>query len=432
LQDYVGYRTRKRLAQKKKKHKWWRWLVVLAVLVAIFVILGAVVKVAPFDRAWRKTLDGFNWLGRHIKSLWPFKAKKRVPASEFLPEGKKAANYMLALTKKFGDSLFTSTVVVAYYDSRDGTGSLVYLPNDLSVNVPGVGMDQLYSLVELDDGRVTKTLVTVENLLGIQLDRYVLGTDRDLRIVLNQMKDQWEVDVPSRMSWKDESLGVTVDLKPGKQKLSGNVLASYLTYSQPGKELDLIKRQQAFVPEFLGRSGQLFDDIARLVNKNASLLDTDASDKELTGMWQAFTSLEGAALQQGTIPVKEFKFEKTTVHRVDTPALPAFEKKYLDVSPTSAGKRYRVEVLNGNGVPGIGEQVAARLDLDTFQIVNSANADSFEHAETVIIIYSQDAATVKAAEKLRNELEVGRIEAHPDTQDMADISVIVGKDYANK
>ncbi|MBU1672201.1 MAG: LCP family protein [Actinobacteria bacterium] len=432
MQDYVGYRTQKRLASKKKKHKWWRWLIVLAVLIVVFIILGAVLEISPIDTAWQKTVDGFNWVGRKVKALWPFKSPNRIPASEFLPEGKETAYYLLAITKKYGDNLFTSTVVVAYYDSRNETGSLVYIPNDLSVNVPGVGMDQLSSLVELDEGRITKTLVTVENLLGIKVDRYVLGTDGDVRIVLDQIRDDWEVDVPARMSWKDMSLAVTVDLKPGKQKLSGKLLASYLTYSQPGKELDLIDRQRGFAPEFLAVSGGMFDDISKLVTKNASLLDTDASNKELTGMWQAFTLLKGKALKQGTIPVKEFKFENTTVHRVDTPELPAFEKKYLDVSPASTGKRYRVEILNGNGVPGIGEQVASRLDLDTFQIVNSANADSFEHPETVIIIYSQDAETVKAAEKLRNELEVGRIEAHPEAQDMADISVIIGKDYASK
>jgi hypothetical protein len=65
-------------------------------------------------------------------------------------------------------------------------------------------------------------------------------------------------------------------------------------------------------------------------------------------------------------------------------------------------------------------------------VVNSANADNFDHAETLIIIYSDDKNIMAAAQTLRNELEVGKIVSHPLTQDMADTSIIVGKDYASK
>jgi hypothetical protein len=92
----------------------------------------------------------------------------------------------------------------------------------------------------------------------------------------------------------------------------------------------------------------------------------------------------------------------------------------------------KVEILNGNGVPGTGEKVAAKIDLAKFQVVNSANADNFLHPITAIIVYSEDKAIVNAANELKNELEIGDIVSQPNGQDLADITVIVGQDYANK
>ncbi len=427
MQDYVGYRTQHR-QEKKKKKTWWRWLVALLVLIAIFVVLGAAFKVPPFDTAWNETYDGLVWMGRKIKAAWPFDGNEPAPAAAWLPEGKKSTNYLFAVTKQISGAPVMTVTIVASYDSETGTGSLIYLPNDLLVNVPGLGLDQLNNLVDLDEGRIGKTLVTVENLLGIEIDRYVLGTDRDLRIILNQMSTTWTVVVPAKVSYKDPSLDLEVNLSAGKQNMSPATLASYLTYAPAGQEIALCKRMQAFVPTFLDAS----DDIGQLVSKNASLLDTDASDKELAGIWQSYAAL-GDRLQQGTIPVKEFKFEQTVVHRVDQEALSAFLKKYLKTdSPRKQARRFKVEVLNGNGVPGIGEDVASKLDMKQFQVVNSANADNFDHADTVILIYSSDPDVADAAEEIKRELETGRIEFRPMTQDIAEITIIVGKDYAQK
>lgn len=433
MQEYVGYRTKKRREKEKNKRKWWRWLLLIVVLVVLFVILGKVAKVPYLSTAWNKTEDGFDWIGSKISSAWPFEEQVALEPADFLPEGKKTANYLIAVTKQFGEETQLSTVVVASYDSRDGSGNLIYFPNDLMVNVPGIGMDQLSNLVELDEGRVTMSLVTVENILGLEIDRYMMCTDRDLRIVLNQVEGAFSVDVPSRISYKDDSLDVTVDLKQGVQKLSGNVLASYLTYSDAGKRMDLIARQKGFAPVFLSRSKEIFNEIERLTKKNANLMDTDASNAELAGMWQAYSLIEDGGLLQGTVPVKEFRFEKTVVHRVDDEKLEEFIKKYVkSVTSRTSFERIRLEVLNGCGVPGIGENVAGAIDMNSFEVVSSANADNFEYPETIIIIYSEDADTVAAAEKLQKELEVGRIESHPQTHDISDITVIIGKDYASK
>jgi hypothetical protein len=241
--------------------------------------------------------------------------------------------------------------------------------------------------------------------------------------------------VPGKVSFRDSSLNVSLNLDAGKHELNPQELASYLTYSEEGKTLDLIRRQSGFVPPFLemSRNPDKFNDIVPFMKKESNVFDSDASSMEMAGVWQAFALLKEEKLQQVTVPVKRFRFEKTVVHTADTVKLPSFIKKYIKTDyQKPSGARTRVEILNGNGVPGIGEKVASQLDLGKFQIVNSANADNFNHPDTVIIIYSNDKESVSAAEEIKNELEVGRIETHPKNQDVADITVVVGKDYASK
>ena len=121
------------------------------------------------------------------------------------------------------------------------------------------------------------------------------------------------------------------------------------------------------------------------------------------------------------------------VHRVDNEKLEQFIEKFVKSSHNRKSfDRVRLEVLNGCGVPGIGESIAAAIDMNSFEVVSSANANNFDYPETLIIIYSEDGDVIAAAEKLQNELEVGRIEQHPKTHDISDITIIVGKDYASK
>jgi hypothetical protein len=65
-------------------------------------------------------------------------------------------------------------------------------------------------------------------------------------------------------------------------------------------------------------------------------------------------------------------------------------------------------------------------------VVNSGNADTFDHPETLIIVYGDDKALAESAEEIRNDLEVGRLQQQPRTQNISDISVIIGKDFASK
>ena len=91
-----------------------------------------------------------------------------------------------------------------------------------------------------------------------------------------------------------------------------------------------------------------------------------------------------------------------------------------------AGGADPVIVMNGNGVPGIGEAVAERLLPGGFRVGVSQNASDFDHPETLIVVGSPD--DVGLAERVRDLLGVGSVSVSVGSG-IAPVTVVIGKDF---
>jgi polyisoprenyl-teichoic acid--peptidoglycan teichoic acid transferase len=101
-----------------------------------------------------------------------------------------------------------------------------------------------------------------------------------------------------------------------------------------------------------------------------------------------------------------------------------------DSVPAGGGQdAVRVQVLNGVGVPGIGQEVDRRLKGGPFRIVLTDNARSFDFAETQILIYEETVQAMRAAEQVQQHLGVGRILVNRQPQTVVDITIVVGADF---
>jgi hypothetical protein len=85
-----------------------------------------------------------------------------------------------------------------------------------------------------------------------------------------------------------------------------------------------------------------------------------------------------------------------------------------------------VIVLNGSGVPGIGEQVAERIVPGGFRVVVSENASSFDHEKTLVVVGSAD--DVDLGERVRDLLETGSVNVSVSSG-IAPVTVVVGRDF---
>lgn len=90
-------------------------------------------------------------------------------------------------------------------------------------------------------------------------------------------------------------------------------------------------------------------------------------------------------------------------------------------------QQVRVVILNGCGMPGVAGEVAQKLIEGNYKVIDTKNADNFNYAKTQILVYSEQHKS--AAFKIKDLLGVGVILSKSFSQDLADIAVVVGKDY---
>ena len=83
-------------------------------------------------------------------------------------------------------------------------------------------------------------------------------------------------------------------------------------------------------------------------------------------------------------------------------------------------------VYNGAGTPGIAGEAAQQLIRGGFRVVDTKNADNFNYKQTQIVVQDKDMAAGDAVKKV---LGTGKVIDQPSDQDVADVIVIIGKDY---
>jgi hypothetical protein len=100
--------------------------------------------------------------------------------------------------------------------------------------------------------------------------------------------------------------------------------------------------------------------------------------------------------------------------------------KWWGVDASKVAQVTRVILYNGAGVPGIAGEAAQQLIKAGLRVVDTKNADNFNYTQTLVIVQRGDIQQGKDIAKI---LGVGKVTSQPADQSIADVIVIVGRDY---
>jgi len=144
---------------------------------------------------------------------------------------------------------------------------------------------------------------------------------------------------------------------------------------------------------------------------------------------------------KGLLPFDKFDFSSHDTSNTHTnnalQPLPVQEKVKEEPKPfTPIQKRIQVEVLNGCGVPGIAKKFSDHLKKNNYDVVNSGNylengRANFNVNRTKIIDQIKSPENIARANELAGLLEIDEnlIESYENPSPIADLTVIIGKDY---
>jgi hypothetical protein len=278
----------------------------------------------------------------------------------------------------------------------DPPPAAVSLPSEMTFTVPGQGDGTIDEAVELEGPSFR---VAVSNLLGVWVDHYAV-MDRDGLVALVDRMGGIGVDLQDEFATEEETLG------PGQVRLTGDQVDEYLNVH--GRDVEL--RWQLVLQGLLAKRALLLP---------SDLLQTD----DASAVTAILDEAKGSAVQQ--LPVEDLGGDlQDPLLKADPEELPGFVSGAFG---EGGGETIPVIVVNGSGEPGVGESVAAKIVPVGFRVVLSQNADRFDH-ETTAVIASGD-EHLEAAQRVQEALGVGEVQVTRVPSGLADVTIVVGKDY---
>jgi len=131
------------------------------------------------------------------------------------------------------------------------------------------------------------------------------------------------------------------------------------------------------------------------------------------------------------LPVKPLIVGRETYSEPDRDEIDRLFALIWGISKSERESDMDIIILNGSGDPGIAGDAAEKLININCRIVQIENADNFDYDKTQIIIY-KDKVNNTLANKIKKTLGTGVIVRQNVPQDLADITIVIGKDYQIK
>jgi LCP family protein required for cell wall assembly len=208
-----------------------------------------------------------------------------VPDSITTPgtEGKRLNVLLLGIDARQGETMARSdSMILASYDPKTKQVSLLSIPRDTRVAIPGHGMDKINSASVY--GGPDLSMKVVSNLLGVPVKYYVLTNFSGFKDIVNALGGV-TLDVEQNMYHEDETDGgvYQISLSKGVQRLNGDKALQYVRYrNYELGDIDRTKHQQKFLmalgkemlqPSTIAKLPKLIPEINRYVKTNLGVSD---------------------------------------------------------------------------------------------------------------------------------------------------------------
>lgn len=329
----------------------------------------------------------------------------------------------------------TDTMLLVRVDPIADTVSLLSIPRDTQVEIPGSETDKINDANV--QGGATLAARTVSSVLnGVPVDRYVrVSTDafRELVDLLGGV----QVNVPQRMVYEDKTQRLKIDLQPGLQTLNGDQAEQFARFRGDDLgDIGRVQRQQALLKALRQKmtSPTILPQLPGLVKSMQKYVDTNLSFEEMMALVGAGRKLSEGKFKMVMLPGRFSTPDEFVASYwiMDPVGRDRVMKQYFDVEPFSysepaATGSIRIAIQNASNNPTAASQMRQHLAglgfYDTY-IINDFNS---QEARTILIAQKGD---LDAADTLQKTLGLGAVEADSTGDLESDITIRVGNDWA--
>ncbi|HWR41636.1 LCP family protein [Sporomusa sp.] len=197
----------------------------------------------------------------------------------------------------------SDTMFVVTVDTSTKEVSLLSIPRDTRVKIPGYGWDKINHAYAEGGHKLSQR--AVEDLLGIQMDYYAIINFAAFNKIVDAVGGV-TIDVEKRMYYEDPYDNLLIDLKPGVQKLDGRTAIKYVRYRDEEGDIGRIERQQKFVKAMLKEISSPFilPRVPGIIREVNSAINTDMTTAEMLNLAKLLNDASKAGLKTEMVPGK--------------------------------------------------------------------------------------------------------------------------------
>ena len=372
--------------------------------------------------------------------------------SQVLNNGQETVNFLLiGSDRRPGGSFRTDTMVIAILRPNEGQVSLISIPRDLWVYIPGWENQRINTAyqhgvsVDYPGGGPGLLEETIQYNLGIRIDhtamvefdgfREIIDTLGGVDVPVSCPYTDWRLIDPS-LDPENENNWQLYTTGPGLIHMDGDLSLWYARSRQKSNDFDRGRRQQEVLRALFSQALQA-GTLARLPELYNNLKDTVETDLGLVDLLQL--SLYAPKLTSADI--RSYYIRPPYVNSWITDggayvllpneeALKQMLTEALSASTTTVERQAVViDVMNGTTIDGYANLAATRLNYAGYE-TNIIPSDRQDYAYSVLIDKTA-AQDPNASSRILNVMgmQPGNVIASPDPNSKAHYLVIVGYDY---
>ena len=444
---------KKKIKREKKKKSKILKKILLFLLIALIILIGWIAyrtqKNGGGMQGLLSTLVGHN--EETLKNLQPIQV------------------LLMGVSTDNGGKL-TDTIIVATYDPKNQSASLLSIPRDTFVGKnpqTGTAMDKINTLYLKSP---EKTLTKVNEITGLDI-KYYMVIDNEALIKLVDVIGGVEFNVPIDMVYDDDSQDLHINLKAGMQKLDGNKAEQLLRYRHGnldkktgrylgtypaeygGNDYGRMRTQREFMIETVKQTIQAKNilKVKEIIDIAYEYIETNLSISTIKDYVPYAVNINIDAIQSAVLPggsygpttkpsyplwlfIPDKKETAILINELYSNNSESEEETETDnsstnttnsnVSKTEASK-IKIEILNGSGSSESLDKLKKALSTKGYKVTKTTSTN--DTAKTTIINKSD--IDTEFIDNIKSILGTENVSSNSVSSSDVDITIILGKDY---
>ncbi|SDG94400.1 transcriptional attenuator, LytR family [Selenomonas sp. WCT3] len=211
---------------------------------------------------------------------------------------------IMGVDERDGDVGRSDTLMIAAVDPKQKQASLLSVPRDTRVKIKGHGFDKVNAAYAYGHEKLTQD--TVENLLGVNIEHYVIINTKSFAKIIDALGGI-DIDVPKRMHYEDpydDDGGLLIDFQPGMQHMDGAKAITYVRYRDEEGDLGRIRRQQDFIKACIDKmvSPAVIPKLPSIIREVMGSIKTDLSFRQLLELAGTLKESKSNGLKTDMVP----------------------------------------------------------------------------------------------------------------------------------